>query len=156
LQHILGHERGHILLTHRSSSYQEGRTAFGGGELSGLARISLADMSSDSPRSMHILGHLLDDLLGKGDEPEGRWLSQGGGTHPRLVEVGRRLQRLFPLGYGVDEVARENPRDYFAQSWALYWQDRERLNVADPLMFKLLRNTLLAAAFWKELREVEE
>jgi hypothetical protein len=147
LRYVLRHQRGHILLTHRPSSYQEGGVAFGRGELSGVAHISLGDMGG--LRYNHVLGHLLDDLLGRGDEPKGSWLSEGGGTHERLAEVGQRIQRLWPLGHGVDEVAQEGPRDYFAQSWAIYWHDSRRLNAADPLIFKLLRGTLVSPGFWK-------
>ena len=60
------------------------------------------------------------------------------------------LTRLFALGYGVDEIARANVRDYFAQSLALYCRERQRLNVADPQVVKWFRTTLWQAGFLLE------
>jgi hypothetical protein len=60
------------------------------------------------------------------------------------------LVRLFPLGYGLDEVALSGPRNYFAQSLAFYCRDRQRLNVADPQIDKWLRSTLWQAGFWTD------
>jgi hypothetical protein len=54
------------------------------------------------------------------------------------------------LGYGVDEVAQSHPRDYFAQSLALYCRDRGRLNVADPQIYRWFRSTLWNKAFWPQ------
>jgi hypothetical protein len=56
---------------------------------------------------------------------------------------------LFPLGYGIDEVALANPRNYFAQSLAIYCRGRQRLNTADPQIEKWFRSTMWQAAFWK-------
>jgi hypothetical protein len=68
---------------------------------------------------------------------------------PTLRQAGERLPRLFALGYGVDEVAQADVRDYFAQSLAIYCQDRKRLNVADPQIVKWFRSTLWSDGFWR-------
>jgi len=68
-----------------------------------------------------------------------------------LAEAGARLRHLFELGYGVDDSARSNCRDYFAQSLAWYCRNRARLNVADPQVCKWFRNTLWSEAFWRRL-----
>ncbi len=72
--------------------------------------------------------------------------------HQFWGEEGTRLTRLFALGYGVDEIARANVRDYFAQSLALYCRERQRLNVADPQIVKWFRTTLWQVGFWLEER----
>jgi hypothetical protein len=51
------------------------------------------------------------------------------------------------LGYGIDQVAREDVQCYFARSVAWHIHDRQRLNVADPLIEKLLRRSLFDAHF---------
>jgi hypothetical protein len=95
-----------------------------------------------------VLGHLIDHYLGCGGAADGHWLSEGGGVTPAWQAAGARLPALFALGYGLDEVAQSNARDYFAQSLALYCRDRQRLNVADPQIDKWFRNTLWNDAFW--------
>jgi len=59
---------------------------------------------------------------------------------------------LFQLGNGFDEEARGHVRAYWARSLALYLHDRNALNVADPLMEKLLRTALFSTAFWRSHR----
>jgi hypothetical protein len=77
------------------------------------------------------------------------WLTGGGGVSPGWQQAANRLAGLYPLGYGVDEVARSNIRDYLAQSSAVYCRDRQRLNVADPQICRWLRATLFDERFWQ-------
>jgi hypothetical protein len=58
------------------------------------------------------------------------------------------LARLFDLGYGLDEVARANARDYFAQSLVAYCCGRRQLAAADPQIVKWFHRTLWDPAFW--------
>ena len=81
---------------------------------------------------------------------QGGWLSTGGGMSKRWRQAGQRLPELFALGHAVDPVAQSSVENYFAQSLALFCRDRQHLNVADPLIYKWLRNTLWKRAFWRD------
>jgi hypothetical protein len=107
------------------------------------------DLAADNEVPLHVIGHLIDHYLGCAGEPDSQWLTEGGGVLVHWREAGARLQHLFALGYGVDEVARSSVREYFAQSLALYCLDRQRLNVADPQICKWFRSTLWNEAFWR-------
>jgi hypothetical protein len=121
-----------------------------------VAFLSVEDLALDNERPIHVLGHLIDHYLGCDGDVQGLWLSDGGGISARWREAGRRLTDLFALGYAVDPVAQASVRDYFAQSLALYCRDRQHLNVADPQIYKWLRNTLWAEAFWREYPDCKE
>jgi hypothetical protein len=107
-----------------------------------VAYVSVKDLARGNEQPLHVVGHLIDHYLGCDGDLEGSWLSGGGGVTPSWQQAGERLMRLFSLGYGIDEVARSSVRDYFAQSLAIYCQDRQRLNVADPQICKWFRSTL--------------
>jgi hypothetical protein len=94
-----------------------------------------------------MVGHLLDHLLGCRGDPLGGWLSDGHGLNHSWRERGRQVAPLFELGYAIDEVAATSSRQYFARSVAWYIQDRRRLNVTDPLIERLLRQTLFSESF---------
>ncbi len=156
LKYLGSCSRGHIVITHLPSRYLEQYT-FRGRELSGVVLVCVTELGGGAPmRPLHVLGHLLDDLLGRGHNVEGPWLSEGGGALPPLKEVAGRIARLFPLGYGVDKIARQSPREYFAQSLALYFSDERRLNTSDPQMHRLFRRTLLAEEFWNYVERLEQ
>jgi hypothetical protein len=140
---------GHIMITHLPSHYEPGEQAFKHGLLRNIAFLRLSELAEGSLEALVPLGHLLDHLLGNGGALEGLWLSEGGGIDPVLREVGGRVHKLFPLGYGFDEAACGDARTYFARSLALYLHDRRELNVADPQIERLLRTTVLSAAFWR-------
>ncbi len=142
-------DTGHIVLAARDFHYVEGEQTIGGRSLLNVAYVCIGDLADDSRRPWHVVAHLLDHLMGCGGQPGGDWLSDGGGLLPRWREVGKRIHRLFPLGYSPDEVAADDARDYFAQSVAWYCHDRQRLNVADPPMEKLLKTTIMNDAFWR-------
>jgi len=133
---------GHVVITHLPSRYAPGREMLKRHVLRNVAYVSVADLAKDTADALVPVGHLLDHLLGNGGGDSGAWLS----------EVGRRVRGLFLLGDGADATARANVRDYWACSFAGYLHDRESLNVADPLMEKLLRATMLAPAFWRANR----
>ena len=120
-----------------------------------VAYVSVEDLADDNERPLHVIGHLIDHHLGCGGDPDGPWLSDGAGVAPRWQEAGARLPRLFALGYGLDEVALANVRDYFAQSLAFYCLDRRRLNVADPQIWKWLRTNLWDNGFWRAAQRIE-
>ncbi len=147
--YLLACAGGFVAISVGESRYVPGWTNLQQRPVRNLAFISIEDLAANKEDPLHVLGHLLDHYLGCGGEPEGRWLSDGEGMHPGWQEAGARLARLFALGYGVDDVARSNVRDYFAQSLALYCRDRRRLNVADPLVCKWFRSTLWHKAFWQ-------
>ncbi len=141
---------GFVSICTGESRYVPGPVDLRQRQVQNVAFVSVADLARDNERPLHVLGHLLDHHLGCGGDPEGLWLSQGGGMNSRWQEASTRLSRLFGLGYGVDEVAQSGVRDYFAQSLAFFCRDRERLNVADPQIYKWFRSTLWNRAFWQK------
>lgn len=146
---LAAHPRGHLVISSESSRYAEGPQQVGRRVLSDVAFIGARELAEGGLAIWRPIGQLLDHLLGCDGEPGGPWLSDGGGISPRWQDVGRRLQALFPLGYGIDELARSHPHFYLAQSLGWYFVDRRRLEVADPLVTRLLRTTLLDERFWR-------
>jgi hypothetical protein len=111
--------------------------------------VSVKDLAANNEVPLRTIGHLIDHYLGCAGQPDSHWLSEGGGVTTHWREAGARLHRIFALGYGIDELARSNIRNYFAQSMALYCLDRRRFNVADPQICKWLRATLWNPASWR-------
>lgn len=142
---------GHVVVTHLTSHYQPGEGRLKNTTLRNVAYVSASDLAADPIEALAPLGSLLDHLLGSAGSAGGVWLSAGGGVHDALRELGLRVVDLFPLGYGFDQAACADIRSYFARSFALYLQDRRRLNVADPLLERVFR-TLLSDAFWRAKR----
>jgi hypothetical protein len=149
--YLLSCAGGFAAITAGESRYVPGLATVRSRNLQNVAFVSVEDLALDNERPLHVIAHLIDHHLGCGGEPEGIWLSDGGGMTPRWQEVGVRLPRLFALGYGLDPVASSNVRDYFAQSLAFYCRDRQRLNMADPQIEKWFRNTLFDEAFWRSM-----
>jgi hypothetical protein len=139
---------GHVVITHLRSRYAPGEYALNTNILVNVALVSVADLAMDSFDALLPITSLLDHLLGNDGSKEGCWLSEGGGRNAALQGVGRRITALFPLGHGFDALARADVRAYFARSLALYLHDRSALNVADPLLEKLVRTTLMSDRFW--------
>ena len=110
--------------------------------------MALADLATGSRRSLVLVGYMLDHLLGCGGAADGAWLSDGGGIRPRWREVGGRLRELASLGYSVSESGAHGTHAYFAEGLAAYCHDRRQLNVADPLLERLLHGTVMSEAFW--------
>ena len=148
VRYWLAQRGGHAIIVHHPSRYEVGEQPFGSQSLHNVAYVSLSDLASDSIEALVAVGNLLDHLLGSGGK-EDPWLSSGGGTDTPLREVGARIAEYFPLGYGFDKIACADPNAYFARSLAQYLYDRRSLNAADPLIEKLLRQTLLSDAFWR-------
>lgn len=146
---LLGNNGGLVAICPGESRYVPGPATVGRLETRNVAFVSVQDLAQDNEQPLHVIGHLVDHYLGCGGQPEGAWLSDGGGLFPSWQEAGQRLPQLFALGYGVDAVAQSNVRDYFARSLAWYCQDREGLNVADPQIEKWFRGTLWNDAFWQ-------
>ncbi len=143
---------GHVVVTHLASHYEPGQGYLKNRAFHNVAYVSASDLAEDPITALAPVGSLLDHLLGNAGMEEGAWLSEGGGVHDALREVALRVVELFPLGYGFDEAACADMRSYFARSLALYLQDRSRLNVADPLLERFFRTSLLSDAFWRSGR----
>lgn len=146
---LLDIECGHVVIHHGDSEYRLGPATIRRQRVRNLACISIEDLAEDNECPLHILGHLIDHHLGCRGEEQGRWLSDGGGSEPLWRAAGERLPQLFALGYGIDEIARRNVREYFAQSLAFYCRDRSKLNVADPQIDRWIRSTLFRRSFWR-------
>ena len=152
--YLLSCDGGFVAISTKDSRYVPGLAMLRDSQVRNVAFVSVEDLARDNERVLHVLGHLVDHYLGCGGELEGLWLSGGGGVTPDWQEAGARLPRLFELGYGADEVAESNLRDYFGQSLALYCRDRRRLNVADPQITKWFRGTLWNEAVWRSARRM--
>lgn len=146
---------GHVIITHLPSRYEPGQQTLKRHVLRNVAYVSVADLARDSLDALVPVGYLLDHLLGSAGADSGRYLSDGGGVNPALRQVGMRVAELFALGYGFDEAARSDLHTYWARSVALYLHDRDALNVADPLIEKLLRTTIFSPGFWRPRKQRE-
>lgn len=140
---------GFVYVTVTKSEYVPGPMTIRGQHALNVAQISVEDLARENEQPLQIIGHLIDHQLGCGGAPAGTWLSEGGGVRPAWQQAGSRLPGLFELGYGIDDLARSNVRAYFSRSLAVYCQDRQRLNVADPQICKWFRSTLWNDAFWQ-------
>jgi hypothetical protein len=146
---LLGHEGGWVVVQGGASRYQTGTVDALGRRRRNVATIGVEDLARDNDVPLHIVGHLVDHYLGCAGDGAGLWLSGGGGLVPRWQEAGARLERLFALGYAVDEAAAGNVRDYFARSLAWHCRRPRELNVADPQIWKWFRTTLWDDNFWR-------
>jgi len=141
-------DRGHLVFTYRASRYCPGPQAWHRGTIESVCYLSLADLAQDEKNAMVTLFDLLDHLLGSTAKAGEPWLSDGVGISEALHEVGRRFVRVCTLGYGLSELGVETPHEYFAHTLWLYLHDSRRLNVIDPLVYKLYRQTLMRERFW--------
>jgi len=140
--------RGHVVLTHFSSTYRPGSQSWRKSSLESVCYLALSDLEAWSRRPALVLFHLLDHLLGSDCRESGGRLSDGEGSHSMLRDVGQRFVTIEALGYGHDELRVQTRHDYFAHTLWLHLYDPEKLNVLDPLVFKLYANTLLDEGFW--------
>lgn len=147
LQFLTHTPRGHIILTAGVSRYEVHTWSLREQELEAVAFVSLTDLVEEPLSALETVGHLLDHLLGCQGAPLGGWLSDGNGLNQSWKEVGRQVPLLFQLDYAIDEMAAATPRQYFARSVAWYIQDRHKLNMSDPLIERLLRQTLFSESF---------
>jgi len=150
--YLLNCAGGFVYITVDESKYVPGLMTIRGKEALNVAQVSVEDLARENERPLQAIGHLIDHHMGCGGDAEGVWLSEGGGVSPAWQQAGSRLPGLFELGYGVDQVARSDVRAYFSRSLAVFCQDRQRLNVADPQMYKWFRSTLWNDAFWVSSR----
>jgi len=148
LEFWAAHERGHVLIDSLDRGYVPGPQPWGRRVLDGVACMALPDLATGSRRPLVLVGNLLDHLLGCGGAADGAWLSDGGGITPRWREVGGRLTELASLGYSLSESDAHDACTYFAEGLAAYCHDRRRLNVADPLLERLLRRSVMSEPFW--------
>jgi hypothetical protein len=149
LRWLLEWEDGYAAVCTGRSEYKPGPATIRHQHVLNVAFVSVEDLAADNERPLHVLGHLIDHHLGCGGDSQGQWLSSGGGVSDRWRRASQRLSEMFALGHGADAVAESSVRNYFAQSLALYCRDRQRLNVADPLIHKWFRTTLWDRSFWQ-------
>jgi hypothetical protein len=140
---------GWLVIGAQPSTYRPGEQTLHGRTLHNVAYLSVDDLATGDPSPLHAIAHLIDHHLGCRGAPDGPWFSDGGGPTAGWRQVGARIPGLFALGYAVDAIAAGNVRDYLAQSLALFCLERQRLNVADPQIYKLLRSSLLSDGFWR-------
>ena len=144
-------QRGHVVFTHRPSVYRPKSESWRESTLQGVCYLALADVLGDGEPALAQVCALFDHLLGSDCAEDGPWLSDGAGINDSLRQLGRRFQRIHSLGYGNKELGTESPRAYFCRTLWLYLRDPGRLNVLDPLVFRLYRHGLMAEAFWRRV-----
>ena len=138
-----------MLMGSMDRGYVPGVQLCGRRVLYGVAHVALADLAQRNKRPLVLVGYVLDHLLGCKGAADGVWLSDGGGITPRWQEVGGCLRDIVSLGYGSDESGDCDAHAYFAEGLAAYCHDRRQLNVADPLLERLLRRTVMSDSFWE-------
>ncbi len=147
--------RGHVLITAADEGYCIDARATGDRALAATALVPMRRVVHQ-PRQAALLALLpLDHLLGCNGDPTGPWLSEGGGRCPRWQRVGEEIAALFALGYGTSEAARHDPHSYLAEALWMAIHERQRLNIADPKLDRLLHASLLSAPFWRNFRRQE-
>jgi hypothetical protein len=151
LRFWLAYPGGHVLFTHRPSAYLPGAQPWREGTLDGVCVVSLAEVGQ-AAGALPLL-RLFDHLWGCGGAAEGAWLSAGGGVNKALAEVGARFIHIHALGYGHAALGVSTARDYFAHTLWLALREPHRLEVLDPLAYRLYRQTVLAEEFWKRLKQ---
>jgi len=91
---------------------------------------------------------LVDHLLGGAcDEARPRF-SQGTGLTPELADAARRFTSISELGYAAESLRTSDAADYWVQTLWLYLQEPLRLNVLDPLVYRLYHSALMDDSFW--------
>lgn len=144
---------GHVLITTGERAYITGSLDAAQQQLAAVTLIPLAQIVRQPQQAAIAALFPLDHLLGCGGAPHGQWLSQGGGLSRRWQRVGAQLARLFSLGYGLSQAARQDPRIYLAEGMITALHDRRRLNIADPKLERLLGASLLSEGFWHNFRQ---
>ena len=145
--------RGHLIFTHRATRYQPTAHLWRGRTIEGVCFLSLGDLCGTRQRALLALINLFDHLLGS-DAREGQpWLSDGAGINQALHEVGRHFAEVYALGYGKRELGVETAHDYLAHTLWAYLHDPRRLNVLDPLVYRLYQHTLMSEGFWLRMQE---
>jgi hypothetical protein len=140
--------RGHAVYTHLPSRYAPGPQPWREGTLTSVAYVSIVELRRDPRAAWRALLELVDHLLGGAcDEARPRF-SQGAGITPELAEAARRFTSISELGYAAESLRTSDAADYWVQTLWLYLQEPLRLNVLDPLVYRLYHSALMDDSFW--------
>ncbi len=145
--------RGHAVFTHQPSRYAPGPQPWRDGILTAVAYVSIVELRpqysrADPAAAWWPLLELVDHLLGGAcDETRPRF-SQGAGITPELAEAARRFAGIAELGYAAKELGATDAETYLTRTLWLYLREPRRLNVLDPLAYRLYHGTLMAESFW--------
>ena len=140
--------RGHVILSHQDTGYQEGEYRLRSGIVEAVAVIRVADLTESTHRAVQAVADLLNHLLGSRCEPGAPWLSDGKGITPELAEISTRLVTYSHLGYLVPDATPSGSREHFALALSSYLLNPAGMNTADPLTYKLLRRSVMSESFW--------
>ncbi|MEZ4770103.1 MAG: hypothetical protein R2844_16935 [Caldilineales bacterium] len=140
------HPRGHVVIGPVDAGYVPGPQPVGRRTLDCVAWVAARELLAGD-RLPTAAANLFDHLLGSDGDPDGPWLSDGGGRSALWQEVGARVQRQRALGYAPRAV-QDNPHDYLAWGLCTFLADRQQLNAVDPGLERLLATTVFDAAFW--------
>ena len=143
--------RGHVVITHVPTSYAEGPYELRNETVENVARVCLTDLQRAPRLALAPVASLFDHLMGSYGVPEGDWLSDGAGVVAELKEIGTRVGEYASLGYLEELAEAPGSREYFSAAVTLYLTEPDRLNVVDPRMYRLLRNSILAEPFWNRV-----
>lgn len=145
------HPRGHVVIGPMATGYSAGPQAVGRSTFDGVAWVAARELLAGDVLADSI-ANLFDHLLGSDGDPDGLWLSEGGGRSAAWRQVGVRLQRQRALGYAPAAVA-GNPHDYLAWGTRTFLANRQQLNSADPGLERLLATTIFDPAFWQRAED---
>ena len=143
--------RGHVVIGPVATDYVAGSQAVGRRTFDGVAWVAARQLLSGDELPVSV-ANLFDHLLGSDGDPDGLWLSDGGGRGAAWQEIGARIERQRALGYAPPAPA-GNPHDYLAWGMRTFLADRQQLNVADPGLERLLATTIFDAAFWQRAED---
>lgn len=141
-------DRGHIVIDAGPSAYHPGPQSWQGRTFEGLCHLGSGDLATDEASIWQALFALFDHLLGSACLGNER-LSDGKGASPHLQGAARRLRTACDLGYASELLGVSTPPGYLAHGWLLYLTHRKALNVADPILCRLLDDSLMNDAFWQ-------
>ena len=139
---------GHVVFTHRESAYVPGTQEWRGQTLEGVCYLSVADVVPTIEPALPAFVAMLDHLLGSLGRGDGGCFSGGEGASESLAMAAERFVRAYALGYGAAELGSADAVAYLTDALALYLRDRAALNAIDPLVERLLAQTLMNEAFW--------
>jgi hypothetical protein len=140
--------RGHLVFANLPSAYVPGRQEWRGQNLDGVCSVSVRDLVEEPYAALTAVGDMVDHLLGSYAETAGPWFADGTGATPALQEAALRFGQIQALGYAEPLLGAGTPRAYFSRSWGLYLTEPRRLEVADPLIYRLL-HTLMTEGIWR-------
>jgi len=140
--------RGHIIIQQGESRYAPGIQTWRSGQYESVLYVSAFQAAAEKQGSFLLVVQLLDSLLGSGARETNALFSGGCGATPELNSAAMHFARLAELGYGSEKLGTASAEDYLARTLYLACTLPQELNILNPLLLKLYRQSLLSETFW--------